>query len=183
MRRLIATLLLCSLLGGSSVASTTPHHHHEGVLTMVIENQDLSLTLTLPADVVIGFEHPPRTKTQDNAVSHAKQQLRQPTLFQFKSPAGFFKKQRPLSLSNRVQTLVYTHDTPAHSHHPHHNNHASFTLTITGTFTSNAAIGALQTSLFTLFPGLEGIQVTLLHNQQSHTQYWSSHSAVWQIKK
>lgn len=58
------------------------HQHGVGHLDVVIDNQQLMLTLQMPAEDLLGFEHAPRTPEQQEQLTALQAVLKQPhTLF------------------------------------------------------------------------------------------------------
>ena len=87
MTRVRWMLLGMSLLASPWVAAA-PHTHGQGQALMALSGQQLTVNLSLPLDVVLGFERAPRTEKERQALQQAMDQLKQTdALWQLNSAA------------------------------------------------------------------------------------------------
>lgn len=69
------TLTLLSLITTAALAQGHAHVHGQARLDVVIDGDQLVLTLEAPLDSVVGFEHAPRTAAQRQAAEQALKAL------------------------------------------------------------------------------------------------------------
>lgn len=79
--RRCAILILILSLGTMGAHAATPHAHGEGGLDLVVEQDRLSLSLSLPLDAVVGFERAPRNAAEKTALETAARLLGDASLF------------------------------------------------------------------------------------------------------
>jgi hypothetical protein len=58
-------------------ASAAPHDHGTAQVQVALEGEQLTLTMQLPQESLVGFEHAPRTSAQRQAMADALARLRQ----------------------------------------------------------------------------------------------------------
>lgn len=76
-------VLACAALAAiAPLAHSAPHVHGAGHLEVVIDGAHFAVTLDMPADAAVGFERPPRTAAEKQAVEAMHKVLRDgPGLF------------------------------------------------------------------------------------------------------
>lgn len=75
-----AGLCLCAIFSTSSAGQQQPHQHGHATLQMGIENNRIDLILISPAQNLLGFEHQPRTRQQEQTLQKARLWLTTQTL-------------------------------------------------------------------------------------------------------
>jgi len=157
------------LLTGHSMAQIEreygQHVHGEGNAEIVIENNVVTVDLSLPGINVVGFEHAPRTPDDEAAIEAA---------------LVFFRTEPWLSFSPQADCEVisinaHTHgfdDDHAHSHdddgHDHDHDdrhdhaHADFHILLTAHCQDARALRWMEVDVFTAFPGNELLRADVL---------------------
>lgn len=159
------------------VASTThaqehreagAHVHGSGTLDIAIEDQRLTLALSVPAFDLVGFEHAPTTKAQELAVERARAQLQEADrLWGFPAAAS-------CSTEAIETTLLEPHhehdDHESHDgHHGHEHDthgedagHSNVTVTLEMRCEDMEALTVLEPEYFDTFPNAQELQVRVL---------------------
>lgn len=142
------------------------HVHGVSVLNMALTDKGVYLELESPAMNMLGFEHAPRDAQQEAAVHDVEEQLKNAeALFTLASEA----KCRVVEV--QVEHKVLTEERENHEVHGEHNDHAHHKhdrghSEFHGLYQFECAqpekIQALEVQLFSLFPGLEKLEVQLL---------------------
>ncbi|QLH38301.1 MAG: DUF2796 domain-containing protein [Defluviicoccus sp.] len=75
-----ASLLLLAVFAPALVHAETvrqhpPHVHGRGALNIVLDGRALTAELSVPADDLVGFEHPPRSQAEKSAIRSAVETL------------------------------------------------------------------------------------------------------------
>lgn len=84
--RLLAAALLACL--GASASAQRPHVHGVATLAVSVEGDALRLQLEAPLEVLVGFEHAPRTAAEGQALQRARELLARPELLRPNAEAG-----------------------------------------------------------------------------------------------
>ena len=71
--------------------ASTPHTHGEATASMIIENNKVTIALSIPSESVVGFEHSPTTDDEVQQIQTATKKLQSSSLFEFYKLSGFFK--------------------------------------------------------------------------------------------
>lgn len=82
---LAAALLACL---GASASAGRPHVHGVATLAVSVEGESLRVLLDAPLEVLVGFEHAPRTAAEGQALQRARELLARPTLLRPNAEAG-----------------------------------------------------------------------------------------------
>ncbi|RCS58127.1 DUF2796 domain-containing protein [Parvibium lacunae] len=85
-KHIFMALLLTSWM--SSLIAHQKHVHGEGNLDVAIEKSTLSIMLTLPLDVLVGFERAPKNDKEKAALALAEKTLRDATALWILPPAA-----------------------------------------------------------------------------------------------
>lgn len=96
-----AGVLAGGLLAGSIALAGSAHVHGEARLEAVQEGQTLALHLEAPLEVLLGFEHQPANRAQQEAVDALAATLKQPERL-FVLPAAAHCQPRPVRLVSPV---------------------------------------------------------------------------------
>ena len=146
---------LCLLVAGlvataMSVAyAAPPHVHGEAQLEIVQEGNTLSIHLESPAESLLGFEHPPRSPAETQAVAKLKATLGQSdTLFTLTESA------RCRALPVRLTSPLWS--GPAAGHH------ADVDADFGWQCAEMPRLRDFRTSLLSLFPRLQRLKVTFV---------------------
>lgn len=106
------------------------HLHGQVELNMAQDGNDLLIEITAPAADVTGFEHPPETDAEQQALKDAVQTLNRPdTLLALNAEAGCQLHEHHVShtLSEHAETHDHEkhgdHDHDEHDHHEGHDHH------------------------------------------------------------
>jgi len=103
----------------SAFGQSAPHVHGTGTLNLAIEGNTLILELVAPASDIVGFEHPPASSNDRQAVLNAAQTLKDgELLFRLPNEAGCDLKEA------EVETGLLQGDD--HSHSEPDEDHAEF---------------------------------------------------------
>ena len=138
------------------------HVHGEGELHVVFEKDTMGITLNLPAESVIGFEHSPRTSKEFALVDNAKTQLTESNLFSLYTDGGFLRKDikiNPIPTDKKVTTSF-------------HDGHAKFIITAQYPLPKKSVI-AISTRVFAMFDNIHTIETTVLSPQFQTTAEWT----------
>jgi len=148
-----------------------PHKHGEATVSIVIQANQLALTLSLPANTIVGFEHKPTTPQERQEMDAARKRLSQPGLFAFWSKQGVFNRLKQVNIvqTTPVVAVNYTSD------------HAELTVTIESEHHALSSITALSTQLFTMLPELTVIDATIINGDQSVHRRWTPQSGKLEL--
>ncbi|OOG21795.1 hypothetical protein B1C78_15990 [Thioalkalivibrio denitrificans] len=169
--RLLAAL--CLLLSASGHIGAQEHRHHgahvHGVaeLNIVLDGTTLLVELHSPAHNLVGFEHPPRTEAQHQALTRARAALEDADRV-FSLPAA-----AACSLIGvEAESVLFgkSHDHRNHAHHHKHDHdhdhkpgnehqHADIHVHYEFHCTNVNALRYMDMLLFESFPGTERLRV------------------------
>lgn len=169
---------LSGLFSSANLLATDTHHTHsmhvhgEAELYIIYEHGRLFIEFISPTINLIGFEHPPQNKNQQDILTQAKQTLTEgKQLFQI-APSN-------CQLETATASAPYIDGTPSAEHfHPqgeHPDFHASYTF--------NCQVGtkliAIHTTLMAKFPGIERIKAQwIVQNQQGSAQLTANRTTI-----
>lgn len=179
--------------GPMTQAGEQIHHeaHEHGVarLNVAVEGNNLYIELRSPAANIVGFEHPPRTGAQKDAVSRALKELKAGDKWFIPSPGSGSRL-----ASARVETDIDHHDghTPESDHDQNqneprgskesrdedhrdadaheHERHSEFTAEYLFMCKNPKALSHVDVKLFQNFPGIEHIEVQLITEKRQNAQ-------------
>ena len=188
LRCLILALFSSVIISLGPVQAEKKRHHgaHEhGVahLNVAIEGNNIYIEFFSPAVNIVGFEHHPRTHEQKNAVKDAVNKL--------KNGASLFllsARSESYIVNSSVETDIdkdadhtseseHDHDPAEKGHHGEvehehaekehsqdheHESHSEFEAEYHFTFKKPGKLSQIDVRLFSVFPGIEHIEVQLL---------------------
>jgi hypothetical protein len=160
MTRTIQSILLLTiaLVAGSGplLATDADHGQHEAhvhgkaKLLIALDDDTLEIAFVSPAMNIVGFEHHPRTETQDKAIKVAIETLKQPDLL-FTLPSA--AKCTPTTVE--VESPLSEHDAQAHEEE----THSDFTCHYHYQCGGISRLERIEIELFQHFPGTHTIEV------------------------
>lgn len=167
-------------------ASESPHQHGAGALNVVVDGSDLALEIRLPAIDVVGFEHSPKNGEQKAAVQKALRSFKEGRSWIEPSPQANCVVENlqasVVGLSTSADSTAPKSDA-SHDHKEKHDHgdkhsekdkeahgdkhqdeeeHADFEGTIQFHCDTPGKLTQLGVNLFTIFPGIEGLEVQLV---------------------
>lgn len=128
------------------------HTHGHGVLTVVLEGNEMQLAFESAAYSIVGFEHKPSTAEQKQEVAAAIAVFNQGLWFQFNAEAS----------CELAQADASSDLTEPHANEGHADFYANYQLLCQ----SPARLTSLELSIFTLVPALEQVEVQWIINGQ-----------------
>ena len=144
------------------------HVHGEGNAEVVIENNAVTIDLSLPAVNVVGFEHAPRNEVDEAAIEEALVFFRNEPWIVFSPRAGC----EVVSINAHIHGFDgghahghdhnHAHDHDGHDHNGHHHVHADFHVLLTATCEDATALRWIDLDVFSPFPGNELLRVDVL---------------------
>lgn len=163
------TYLLGVLYLSIMLFSTTPeiqasshehtHIHGEAYLEMILTPQEIYLTLTAPADSLLGFEHTPKTPAEMQQLQQTKTDLNNQTLLEFYEKKGFFRKKTRVRLPQPDTNITFIHNKK--------NGHSEFKATYHYTNINTENLSNISTGIFNIFKNLHKLTITLItHRKQ-----------------
>lgn len=118
------------------------HEHGAATLEVAVEGDAIEMMLEVPAENIVGFEHSPETDEQKAAIEEATEQLSDPlALFSVPGEAG---------------CEVTSSEVEVHQEGDHMGFEGAYALRCADV----AAIDAIDTQLFNLYPTIEEIDVS-----------------------
>lgn len=154
----LAILLMPPTLRAIESAHTHPHHHHnahvhgEAELLLTLEGERLLIVFHSPAFNLLGFEHPPRTPTQQVAISRVERQLNA-------HDRRYALMGGDCTLIHKQVGLPYS-DKPEHGGEAPPGDHSEFEASYQYRCTRSEKLVGIETDLFSLFPGIRKIHVS-----------------------
>ena len=176
----LATLsLMTSGLAVTVAKAQDAHVHGEAILQLVIDDTGALATFKSPAADIVGFERHPETDAEKQAVADALAKLSDFTaLITLPEAAGCTIDDAHADFE--VEAAGDDHDDHEghdhhdedehHDEHEHHDEdemqaeggHAEFHAEFEMTCADTSSLTSLQTSVFDLFPSLEGLEVEVV---------------------
>lgn len=144
--------------------SLAAHVHGQAVLTVVMEKNQLFMELETPAINVLGFEHKPNNKTQNQSFNRALD------LFNQGKNLFVFQGTQCQQVSVKVNAPKWhdesseEHEEHAHEHEHEHekeeseNSHSEFLLSYVFNCSEIKNLTEIEVSLFELFSGFDMIK-------------------------
>ena len=160
--------------------SQTPHLHGYGNGSIVIDENDIQVNLTIPGLSVVGFEHRPKTFDQKILIQQAIKHLKQNDVFVFYKKTKWLSRLRHLNVMKVTHNVMFEeeiilNDDDDHSSHDHHHGysktesvHTEFKVYMLLKVNEKAPLAEISTSLFELVSELEGLDITVVKNKQHH---------------
>lgn len=150
MKPLACLALAAVAAAAASAAAAPPHEHGVAQLDVAVEAARVTLTLVLPLDSLLGFEHAPRTDGEKAALDTALARLNAAAkLFYIDSAAGC----QPSRTELRSGLLALGGATPAKD--GHEDLEASYEFACKDGFKA----GFVETGLFEAFARLQRVDV------------------------
>lgn len=159
-RSILIALSLCSL----GWVWAAPHTHGQGQASLVLSGQTLTLELSLPLDVVLGFERAPRSDKERQALQQAMTQLSQTDALWTPSPAAQCKAQ-----AAQAQTPNWGGS-----------GHADLDVTYTWVCQQPMALERIQTQLFEQFKRLRRLDFNHVLPKGQGASRLTPKQPVWQ---
>ena len=157
---------ISSLLIATSIsAAPHVHTHGEATLRLVRQADTIQLTLTIPADALVGFEHAPKTEAQIAAVAAAKTSLSD-ELVTFYEP---HTRWRIWTTQHAVSVEQVALDVQFHAD----SGHADFEFEATYRVAKSQPISSLSTQLFSLVH-IDVINTDIVSGETITHQAWTS---------
>ena len=158
------TLLLASTVSVAQIEREYGQHvHGEGNAEVVIENNVVTVDMSLPGINVVGFEHAPRNEADEAAIESALVFFRSEPWIVFSPRAGC----EVISINAHTHGFDadHAHDNGhdhAHDDNGHDHAHADFHVLLTATCEDTTALRWIDLDVFTPFPGNELLRVDVL---------------------
>jgi hypothetical protein len=131
-----------------------PHVHGVAELNVVVDADSLLVELNTPAANLVGFEHPPQTDAQRNAVAEARRTLEDGAALFVPSASA-----ECVQISHLVTLDLGSADDHDHAHDDvHADAHGEWAFTCA----KPASLSQLDVKLFERFPGKEQLRVQLV---------------------
>ena len=162
----IERVFILACLGISQVTADEEHEHrhhesHEhGVaeLNLAVDGSSVLIELESPAVNIVGFEHKPQNKAEQDQVEQAINQLKQAkALFLFTSDANCH-----LDAVEVETELQQDHEQHDHDHHESDVEHSEFSVNYTFSCDSIEKLEQVEVTLFQEFNGIESITGQLI---------------------
>ncbi|PSW00892.1 zinc uptake protein ZrgA [Photobacterium lipolyticum] len=166
--RVTTCALIVSSLFSAAAASDEYHRQHDAHQHGIVEfniaqdGQDLLLEITAPGADVVGFEHPPTSEQQQQAVERAIEELKQATeLFAFTASAKCQLTEAFITENLITHDSHAGHDHEEHDHDSHHEHatHGGFSAQYAFHCADIKQLKDLQVSWFKHFPSTEKIAI------------------------
>lgn len=160
LRRVLFTALPALLLvtAQANAAGGKAHQHGTGQLNVAVQGDHLSIELEVPADDIVGFEHPPRTPAEKQAVRDATTKLRaSETLFAF-----------PQAAACRFQNAEV--DAPHAENHSGHDDHSEFHAQYHFVCAQATRLSHIDLRYFEAFPRAQALTARTLTFTGQHRQ-------------
>lgn len=150
------------------------HTHGAAELNIVIENDTVLIEFESPAVNLIGFEHKPRTDSQQLELLNALALLNDVDII-----ASFEKGE-----CRATETYIRGpfDDDQEGSEHGEQEEHSEFHATYTLSCQNASAIDSVRTQLFDRFPGFEAVRVRWIGNKGQGTALLNNQSAIFSIE-
>lgn len=142
----LAAVALLTQAGQAHERSAAAHVHGAVDLDVVVNGDEIAVSLAIPSADAVGFEHPPADPAQEARLAEALARLADPlTLF------------GPDTACTVSAIEIDDHDfEPGHAHHGHASLEARYR------FTCTAPATALTLGLFDAFPSAQSVEAQVL---------------------
>lgn len=169
-------------------ASLGAHEHGVASLNLAIEGNQVSIDLDSPAVNLLGFEHAASQPEDIAKVAAVQAQLHHAEqLFQFPADAGCtlasVDLDSPLFAEHEHEheepAHEDEHETAEHEHEEHNHQHADIEAQFIFNCAQPAALSSLQLPLFSVFPGLQRLNLqAITPNGQLGAELTPDHPVV-----
>ena len=165
--------LFLTLTATTYAAGQDAHVHGVASGSIIIDQNDIFIEVTIPGASVTGFEYKPVLEEEKQRVNDMKQKLNQASLFNFYEPKEWFVKNKMiphLSIKKTVD-IHYTNNSDSHDNHEKHEevneSHSTFIITQHYKRIPGKHIESLATSLFSTLPNLDKLELRIIsHDKQ-----------------
>ena len=167
-----------------TVRQLDAHNHGEARLSIVMNNNQVGLSLHSPSANLIGFEHEPRNEEQHAQVKQVKELLsNHANLFGIAAEAEC----QPIE-STVHWTLDEDTDHTEHEEHEEHEehdtaSHSEFEVEFLLDCEKVEEIGSIEVQLFELFPALKTLHVEALFTNSQFVDTLSIENSIITIPK
>ncbi|MCO5113556.1 MAG: DUF2796 domain-containing protein [Bdellovibrionaceae bacterium] len=162
------------------------HVHGQGNLNLVIEDNKLVLSVTLPAEDVIGFERAPKSKEEKLVVDRAIARLKDVhSMFEFQKEArcklldqAFVSAEAILNSESKTpkqkrhkhkgkskKNSKSAHQESAHVHKPSSSGHSDIQVSYMLECSSVSDLKQIKVLLFELFPNIQKLKTQLVSEE------------------
>lgn len=185
--KLVVVVALVTWIQITFLHATMAHVHGQGNLNLVIEDNKLVLSLTLPAEDVIGFERTPKSKEEKLIVDRAIARLKDVhSMFEFQKEArcklldqAFVSAESILNSENKAakhksqhkhktktkKRLKHTHQENAHAHKSPSSGHSDIQVSYMLECSSVSHLKQIKVLLFELFPNIQKLKTQLVSEE------------------
>ena len=160
-----------------TVRQLDAHNHGEARLTIVIDKDQVALTLHTPSANIIGFEHRPKTEEQHAQADDAKTTLQYHTnLFAFDAQAEC----EPIESAVHWTFDEAADHTEEHEEHEEHAtaSHSEFEAEFHLSCDQVEQLTSIEVRLFALFPKIEKLHVEALFTDSHFAGTLSSNNNI-----
>lgn len=192
------------LLSPCCLANSQAHVHGEGMLLIAQENKQWQMEFVLPAADLLGFEHLPENKDQQNRVNSLIENIENIQNV-IKLPAQCEHKQTKHSLNELAKTNIHAHKGQRSHEHDHSNKHdhshehdhlqkhdhshehddshdheheSHLDITFSYLFECPTQLNAFELTLFSIAPSLATVNAQWISNESQGAIKLSSDSAT-----
>ena len=149
------------------------HEHGVAQLNIALEGDVLQMELETPTMNIVGFEHMPATRQQQQEVDDAAATLRHGAeVFSLPAAAGCVLQEANVESA----LLKREHDDMSHEHEHRHEGHADFDADYSFKCVNPMALKYVDVQLFTLFSGMREIDVQIITHSGQRAQELNSQS-------
>ncbi len=158
------------------------HTHGEINANIMIEKDIIKIELIMPAETAIGFEHAPKTPSENKAIELFKSYAIASNFFNFFTSSQLFKKQKVTTIitqSNAVLNGIEQKNKQPHLHeHKHHKplqipGHLEFVVTKTLRIKEPQLIHSMKINLFDKLPNIESVKLIVINNGKTFHHHLS----------
>ncbi|MBS3803472.1 MAG: DUF2796 domain-containing protein [Oleiphilaceae bacterium] len=164
-RRMALAVTLASSFGIQAADNLAAHAHGEAQLQVAVSGQTLDLIMESPAANLIGFEHRPRTKAQQEALDTARDWLTNTALIDTEDKASCRVLDASVMHSLMASEDRHSNDNHGHEGHSEHKedkpgtSHSEFVVSQSLECQDLTPGRTLTTPLLGRFPGIERLQL------------------------
>ena len=144
------------------------HVHGKADGSIIIEEQSISIELTIPALSIVGFEHQPKSKEEKQRIKDAMKILQSPDLFTFFKDTGWFRNDQKVPvtiLKNTIEVVkdIDKDDKDNNSNHKEsQNTHMEFTVQLHYKLEADTTINSVSTTLLSRIPDLHELNLIVI---------------------
>lgn len=179
MKSLLRFGLFLILLTTTYAAGQDAHVHGVASGSIIIDQNDIFIEVTIPGASVTGFEYKPVLEEDKQRVNDMKERLNQASLFNVYEPKTWFVKNKiiPHPSIKKTVDIHYTNHSEtnekhdAHEAHDNHEevneSHSTFTITQHYKRIPGKRIESIETTLFSTLSSLDTLELRIiLHDKQ-----------------